>query len=243
MQLTVLGCYGPYPAAGQNCSGYLLQDDGVNVLLDCGNGVLSRLRYHCQPGELDAVMLSHLHSDHSSDVMILRYALQINGRQNTESPLKVYAPPQPKEEYARLAYKNYLQSQPLSADSKLTIGKLQFTFSKGVHAVPSYVITVTAEGKKLVYSGDTAYFPALVEAVQGADLFLCEANFLKSDLQLGNPNHLAAYQAAEVAKAGGVKQLVLTHHHPERDPQQALAEAQAVFVNTTLARAGSLYRL
>jgi ribonuclease BN (tRNA processing enzyme) len=244
LRLTVLGCYGPYPAAGQNCSGYLLQDDEVNVLLDCGNGVLSRLRYFCQPWELTAVILSHLHSDHLSDLMILRYALQMQEEQHASAlPLQVYAPPQPEEEYNRLTYKQYLQSRPLSAGTALSFGSMRFTFIKGVHGVPNYVITVTARGKKIVYSGDTEFFPGLTAAAQGADLFLCEANYLKSDLQQGKVNHLAAFQAAAVAKEAEVKRLVLTHHNPERDPRLALAEAQAIFPDTELAHAGSLYYL
>jgi len=43
MQLALLGCYGPYPPAGGACSGYLVSEDGYNLLLDCGNGVMSRL--------------------------------------------------------------------------------------------------------------------------------------------------------------------------------------------------------
>ena len=38
MKLTVLGCYGPYPPAGGACSGYLLEEGGTRVLIDCGNG-------------------------------------------------------------------------------------------------------------------------------------------------------------------------------------------------------------
>jgi len=75
MKLTVLGCCGPYPAAGGACSGYLLEEDGYRVLIDCGNGVLSRLQQHLKSWELEAVLLSHLHFDHTADLMVLRYAL------------------------------------------------------------------------------------------------------------------------------------------------------------------------
>ena len=41
MKLTVLGCNGPYPAAGGACSGYLLETGDTRVLLDCGAGALA----------------------------------------------------------------------------------------------------------------------------------------------------------------------------------------------------------
>ena len=46
LKLTILGCYGPYPKAGGACSGYLLEDETTKILIDCGNGVLSRLFLH-----------------------------------------------------------------------------------------------------------------------------------------------------------------------------------------------------
>ena len=71
MQLKILGNNGPYPAPGGACSGYLLTSDSgqTRVLIDCGPGVLSRLTADCMPGELDAVLLSHLHYDHMSDIL------------------------------------------------------------------------------------------------------------------------------------------------------------------------------
>ena len=72
MKMTILGCYGPYPAAGGACSGYLVQEAGCTILLDCGNGVLSRMQEHIDFLQLDAALISHLHADHLSDLMILR---------------------------------------------------------------------------------------------------------------------------------------------------------------------------
>ena len=77
MRIIVLGCFGPYPPAGGTCSGYLLEKDGSFVLLDCGNGVLSKLQHFIKLKDLSAVILSHLHSDHVSDISILGYAWQM----------------------------------------------------------------------------------------------------------------------------------------------------------------------
>ncbi|NLM46372.1 MAG: MBL fold metallo-hydrolase [Firmicutes bacterium] len=244
MQITVLGCFGPYPPAGGCCSGYLVRAKKTAVLLDCGNGVLSRLRYYLEPWELDAVVVSHLHSDHTADLFILRYALQFaRQRQKQGEALPVFAPAEPKEEFVRLSYKEYLQARPARPGESLQIGELEFSFAPGVHAVPANIITVKSGQQKFVYSGDTEYCPQLAQAAAGADLLLCEANFLRSDLENGGRNHLAAFQAAEIAGAAGVKRLVLTHHHPERKPEDALQEAGTVFSHVELAYPGSSYEL
>jgi ribonuclease BN (tRNA processing enzyme) len=241
MRLTVLGCYGPYPPAGQNCSGYLLQDGDTSVLLDCGNGVLSRLRYHLEPWDLNAVVLSHLHSDHVSDLMIMRYAIMIKKKGTSGEPLAVYAPGEPSVEFDRLSYKKYITAHAVSEGSTIQIGDMHFRFSAGKHSFPSHFTTVEINYKKFVFSGDTEAFPEMVDTIRGADVFLCEANYLREDINGGSKNHLAAYQAAEAAKKAGVGRLVLTHLHPERDPKLSLAEAKEIFQSTELARAGSVY--
>lgn len=77
MKLTVLGNNGPFPSPGGACSGYLLEEDSTKILIDCGNGVLSNLQKICPFEDLSAIILTHLHSDHISDLMVLRYAVQI----------------------------------------------------------------------------------------------------------------------------------------------------------------------
>ncbi|MCW3489597.1 MBL fold metallo-hydrolase [Dethiobacter alkaliphilus] len=243
MQLTVLGCFGPYPRAGQSCSGYLVQEGDSAVLLDCGNGVLSRLRYYIEPWNLDAVVLSHLHSDHVSDMMIIRYAMMVKRYQEPGPALKVYAPADPQSEYDRLAYKDFVATYPVTEDTCLRLGNMEITFSKGAHPVLSHLITIQSGEKKLVYSGDTEYFPEMSQRIKGADLFLCEANYLREDIQKGHVNHLAAYQAANAALEGEVKRLVLTHHHPDRNQEHSLQEAREIFTNTELAVADQQYTL
>ena len=76
MKLTVLGCNGPYPEPDGACSGYLLESGETRVLIDCGTGTLARLTAIMPPEKLDAVILSHLHYDHMSDMLPLIYKLQ-----------------------------------------------------------------------------------------------------------------------------------------------------------------------
>ena len=245
MKLTVLGAYGPYPAAGGACSGYLLEHEGYTVLIDCGNGVLSRLQQFIEIGELDAVILSHLHSDHISDLFILRYAL-LFGRERGEIgyPLPVYAPEEPAGEYMRLPYKDVYAVEALAEGHDLVLGPFTFTFLKTEHSIPCYALAVYLGGeKKLVYSADTEYFPALADFARGAGLFLCEANFLEEDLQKGAVNHLTAGQAASLAREADVKTLLLTHLLPFRDPRLYLREAGKTFKDVEIAQEGMIYDL
>lgn len=242
MQLTVLGCYGPYPPAGGACSGYLLESGGTALLLDCGNGVLSRLQQHLPFWKLDAVILSHLHADHCADLSVMRYGLEMayNRRLRSE-PLPLYAPAEPSAEFERLPYKNAYNVKKIIEGDKLSLGPFSVSFNFGVHAVPSVGIRIETAEAGLVYSGDTEYHSGLEELARGARLFLCEANYLEADLNAGLRNHLSAGQAARIAAAAGVKELVLTHHHPESDPAAVLDESAKHFPSAGLAVEGKTY--
>lgn len=104
MRLTVLGKSPSWQDAGGACSGYLVEDGDTAVLIDCGNGVFSKLRLHRDYTEVDAVVLSHLHADHFLDLVPFAYALTYAPRQQpvpvhvwpgTDNPARpnLYAPP------------------------------------------------------------------------------------------------------------------------------------------------------
>lgn len=244
MKLTVLGCYGPYPPAGGCCSGYLIREEGFNLLIDCGNGILSRLQEQLNYQYLNAIILSHLHADHISDIMIMRYGLEMAyNRGLRREPLPLYAPAEPVSEFDRLTYKNAYSVIPISGDQELQIGPLTIQTKQGVHAVPSLALRVQSLLESLVYSSDTEYYSGLEEFASGSNLFLCEANFQEPDIQNNLPNHLSAAQAAKIAAAAKVDRLVLTHHHPERDQEVSLAEAKKYFPTTELAREGETYSI
>ena len=64
----MLGGCGAWPAAGQACSGYLLEHDGFRLLIDPGYAVLPRLLRHVDAADVDAVLVSHGHPDHCADL-------------------------------------------------------------------------------------------------------------------------------------------------------------------------------
>ena len=75
MLLTVLGCRSGMPADGQPSAGYLVQTPGTSMLLDCGPGVVTALSAVVPVRRLDAVVISHLHTDHCYDLLPLGKAL------------------------------------------------------------------------------------------------------------------------------------------------------------------------
>ena len=81
MRITVLGKSPSWQDAGGACSGYLLEEDGTFVLIDCGNGVFSKLRLFRDYVDVDAVAISHLHADHFLDLVPYSYALTYAPRQ------------------------------------------------------------------------------------------------------------------------------------------------------------------
>ncbi len=245
LRLIVLGRYGPYPSAGGGCSGYLLEHEGHYVLLECGNGILSRLQHHLDPSRLQAAVLSHLHSDHVSDIFILRYNLLFSMEQGLrKDPLPLYAPSQPAMEFERLPYKGVYQTRSMQPRDPAQIGPFRLAFHRAQHSVSCFGISVEIEGRKLLaFSGDTEYCGMLEELAADSPLFLCEASYLEEDIKRGAGNHMSAKQAALAAKRAGAGRLLLTHLHPAKDEARLLGEARASFPGAELAVEGKEYMI
>lgn len=243
MKLTVLGCYGPYPKAGGACSGYLLEDKNTKILIDCGNGVLSRLFQHCDNlNKLDAIFISHLHPDHMSDLMILRYTIFIHKMLGKlDKGIPIYLPANPLEEFDRIQYNNSFIQNIINEDIKINIKGIDVTFKRTSHPVECYAMAFEKDNKKFTYSADTRYFDELIEFVKGSDLFLCESNILHKDMTETIP-HLSARQAAGIALKAGAKKLLLTHFLPEINLEELFQEAREILpYNSEIVEEGKSY--
>ena len=89
LTVTVLGSSGSYPGPGRACSGYLVQGGGKNVWLDAGSGTMANLQKHIDLAEIDAVVISHEHPDHWSDINGLQVACSYGKGPDT---VPIYAP-------------------------------------------------------------------------------------------------------------------------------------------------------
>ncbi len=233
MKLTILGNNGPFPAAGGACSGYLIREGSAKLLIDCGNGVLSNLQRLIRLEELDAVVLTHLHADHMSDMMVLKYAWQIKkGRGGIGRLLPVFAPPEPAEEFGRLDVKDVFDLSPVSGELALDIGGIRITFRQMTHPVMDFAVSLEAGGRRLVFSGDTSWDENMIEFAAEADLLMLDSGLLAAE-KAGKASvpHLTAEECGIIAARAGVRKLLLTHFWPEHDVSELLAEAGAGFEN------------
>lgn len=235
MILKILGNNGPYPAPGGACSGYLLSSDSgeTNILIDCGTGVLARLAEACPLEALDAVVLSHLHYDHMSDMLPMQYALQFNAR---PKPLPVYAPDAPEAVRALLECPRF----DLWPAEDVAIGEMRVSFTPARHPVPTNAIAVECDGARFVFTGDSNQ-DALVELFcEGASLLLADCGLSGADHSFTAPHYSAAL-CGQLAKSARAKRLLLTHLNPKYDPQALLDEARAVYPEAELAELGETY--
>ncbi len=103
--------------------------------------------------------------------------------------------------------------------------------------MPNQVLGAPRPGRRVTYCVDTRPCRAAVELARNSTLFLCDSTF-GSELveEAHGRGHCTAAQAAEMATKAGAKRLVLTHVSARyHDARPLLAEATAVFAETTIA--------
>lgn len=242
MRLTVLGCWAPYPRPGEACSGYLVQSEQTNLVLEAGNGSFARLTKHVDFRSLSGVVVTHYHPDHYVDLFCLRHAIEGARRDGSMAgPVKLFLPPAPKEVYDKLAgYTGAftvinVESLPASRDlqglavKKACLGELELCFIPTAHSLPGYAVLARREEKSLLFSGDSSPCAALETAAYGTGLFICESSGLNRDAEQLAGIHMTAGQAGSLARRAEVERLVLTHFWPEYDVEELSIQAEEAY--------------
>jgi ribonuclease BN (tRNA processing enzyme) len=222
--VTILGCDGSYPGPGGAGSGYLVRGGDTNVWLDAGPGTMANLQQHVELEAIDAIVITHQHVDHWSDLEHLAVACHYIVRR---PPLPLYCEANLKSLMRVGAATEALAWTPIGPESKVAIGPLQFTFSRTDHSVDTLAVRVDGPGGSLGYSADSGPGWGLRALGPGLGLALCEATFLSD--QEGSLPHMSARQAGTSAKEAGVARLVLTHLLARVDREAARAEASQAF--------------
>lgn len=261
MRITVLGKSPAWQDAGGACSGYLVEDGGHTMLLDCGNGVFSRLRQHCDYVDVDSVLVTHLHADHFLDLVPFSYALTYAPRQQpvpvagwpgTDTPARpsLYAPAGACGVFRGLVVwwgredliDNAFDVTEYEPWDELQVGPFQVRFCEVPHFIRTFAVElISPSGRRFTFGADCSPNEALVEFARGTDLLLIEGTLPRPE-RTGERGHLTPAEAGEHGRAAGAKRLIVTHFSDELDRDWVAAEAAEAFGGAVeLAQEGAVY--
>jgi ribonuclease Z len=247
MQITLLGTGSPIPDPTRAGPATLVRSAGSTILVDCGRGVLMRLAAAgVLPPMLSAVLLTHLHSDHLTD---LNDVITTHWVMSAEPvALSVFGPPGVQEVVDatlgalapdiryRLAHHADLTEPPNLNVTEMTPGD---QFDVGAVAVrvaatdhrpvePTVAYRIEGDGRSVVAGGDGVPCAGLDQLCKAADAYV--QTVIRSDLVRQVPNarfqeiidyHSTVEDAARTATCAGVRTLVLTHYVPPMAAGQA----------------------
>ena len=208
-------------------------------MVDAGSGTLANLQRHLSLGDLDAVIISHSHPDHWSDLDSLAVAYKWVLLQ---SGLRVLAPQGLRDMLRAGSASEVFEWETIQDGGTAEVADIAFSFSLTDHPVPTFAVRADVAGRSLAYSADSGPAWAMTSLGRDFDLALCEATFL-SDKE-GSVQHLSARQAGHMAADCGARRLVITHLLPGVDRDAARLEAGSAFGSpVTLASVGDRYPL
>ena len=221
--LTVLGCDGSWPGPGGAGSGYLVRVGGTCLLVDAGPGTFAVLQTLLDPGEVDAVVVSHHHADHWTDLYAVETQARFGGRR---VPLPVYAP-------VEVCARGRGRADP---DARLADrgGRRPGRDRRGLVRLPPDRPRRGDAGRtdrrrwtrpRLLCRHGTGMVAGPLG--NGLDLLLCEATYTAE--HEGTAGHLSGRQAGAAARAAGARRLVITHRWPTVDAAAVADEATAAF--------------
>lgn len=247
IDVTLLGTGSPIPDPHRAGPSTLVQAGDENYLVDAGRGVLMRLAgAGCAPTTLTAVLLTHLHSDHITDlndVITSSWALNMDD----PKPLRIVGPEGTKETVARilhfldldigyrLAHHDDLNEPPQLEVTEITKGSLDLSTAVSISTAPTdhrpvdptIAFRFDYEESSVVVAGDTVPCTDLDQLCNGAKALVHTA--IRKDIIETLPlqrakdilnYHSSVEEAAETAQRAGMEMLILTHYVPGIPPAE-----------------------
>jgi ribonuclease BN (tRNA processing enzyme) len=227
VKLTVVGSSPAWPNPGGAQYGYLLEGPG-RLLLDCGPGVLARLR-DVNGGWpfVDSIVITHWHLDHWGDLVPWVWGNMVGPGTGQDKP-ELWLPPQGRARIrdfgSKLGWEDMFESTFGVRDYEegmtfhTAAGLDVYAIRLPHYPLRTYGLRVSNGDHTLAYSGDSGPDDRLAEVARDADLFVCEATLLRGELDGSPRGHLSVDEAVVAFEAAGAKRLLLTHRPHELPP-------------------------
>jgi ribonuclease BN (tRNA processing enzyme) len=254
VRVTVLGKSPAFADAGGACSGYLVQEGASTMLMDIGNGVFGKLRAAVDYTTIDAVVVSHMHADHSLDLVPFAYALLYapDGRAR-EAPVRLMVPAGGRDQLRRIVgawggeelIEQAFDVEEYESGAVLDAGAVRIRTHDVPHFLPHTnaleLSTPGSGGGRITYGADHAPADELVEFARDTDLLIIEATLPRPERE-GPRGHVTPGEAGEHARRAGARRVLLTHFSDELGDDWAREEAERTFGGAVeVAREGAAY--
>ncbi|WMJ74449.1 MBL fold metallo-hydrolase [Cytophagaceae bacterium ABcell3] len=216
VKLKVIGCGDAFSSGGRFTTSFFSQWNGKGFLLDCGSTILPAMkRAGVSSNDVDVIFISHLHGDHYGGLPY--FLLDASIQSGREKGLTILGPTGIEEkthELFKLLYPgssysfdiNFIEYKTYEGYEVEGVGFKPYPV---VHSEGTYPhgYRLTFGSKVLAYSGDTGWTDELIPLSEGADLFICECNFV----ELKMAAHINYKELEEHLNDFNVKRLLLTH--------------------------------
>jgi ribonuclease BN (tRNA processing enzyme) len=244
MKVTILGSGTCVPSLARSSCSVLVQIDNMNLLFDLGAGTMRRiLRTGLTITDIDHVFFSHLHPDHTGEFASFLFASKYPEFYRRRNPLTVVGAKGFLEFYRALktGYGHWIELdngllEVRELDNKgpdhLDCGLFDVDSRPTNHTEQSIAYRITAaDGKSMVYTGDTDVSDELIVLARKADLLICECAFPD---ELKVTGHLTPSLVGSIAAKAKVKKLVLTHFYPECEQVDIAAQCRKTYAGPLL---------
>ncbi len=193
--------------------------------MDAGPGTFANLQRFTDPLALSAIVLTHEHNDHFSDIdgfiTAARWVYEF-----ARDPVPVYAAPGVRAHLTQ-DIGGILDWHEVGDGDGADVGDLRLAFRRTDHPPVTLATRVGGPSGALGYSADTGPEWSFSTLGPDLDLALCEATYT-SECK-GPPVHMSAAEAGANVRRAGARRLVVTHRWSTVDARDVVAEASEAF--------------